>query len=297
VLRRTVHETVKMGADNPDNHYLNATISGEYEYRLWGTRGTVHFLGLSTQKGGYGEGGGLPPSGFLDSGDLEIAGDGTFEVAVSCEPRPGNWLPMEPDTGLLIVRQTFLDRENETPAQLHIERVGDGGPTPLDAARVDRGLARAAGFVAGASMLFARWSRDFGRHVNELPRFDPDTSTAAGGDPGIAYYHSAWRLDPDEALVIEAEPPACETWNFQLDNHWMESLDYRHHTIHVNKHTAKLEPDGSVRIVVAHEDPGLPNWIDTAGHRHGTMCLRWIRAEDHPQPRTRVVPLRELKRR
>ena len=28
IFRRIVHETIKMGADNPDNHYLNAQISG-----------------------------------------------------------------------------------------------------------------------------------------------------------------------------------------------------------------------------------------------------------------------------
>ena len=116
----------------------------------------------------------------------------------------------------------------------------------------------------------------------------------AGGDPNICYYHSYWRLDPHEALVIEVTPPECESWNFQLDNHWMESLDYRYFRITVNKHTADYEPDGSVRIVVAHRDPGLPNWIETAGHARGTMCFRWIRATEHPQPRTRVVKLSEL---
>jgi hypothetical protein len=75
----------------------------------------------------------------------------------------------------------------------------------------------------------------------------------------------------------------------------MESLDYRYFTNPVNKHTAKLEPDGSVRVVVAHEDPGLPNWITTAGHAQGTMCLRWVRAAEHPVPATRVVKLADLR--
>ena len=54
ILRRMVHETVKMGADNPDNHYFNAQISGNYEYRISGKRNTVHYLGFFTQNGNYG---------------------------------------------------------------------------------------------------------------------------------------------------------------------------------------------------------------------------------------------------
>ena len=56
-----------------------------------------------------------------------------------------------------------------------------------------------------------------------------------------------------------------------------------------------LEDDGSVRLIVAHEDPGVGNWLDTAGHRRGTMCLRWIRASAHPHPTTRVVKLRDVR--
>ena len=50
----------------------------------------------------------------------------------------------------------------------------------------------------------------------------------------------------------------------------------------------------SVQIVVAHQDPGVDNWIDTAGHSRGTMCLRWVRAESHTEPETRVVKLADL---
>ncbi len=295
VLRRVAHETIKLGSDNPDNHYQNAVISGEYDYRISGTRGSVHYLGFGSQKGHYGQGGQMPTTGYVEGKDLEIGKDGRFELIVSASPKPGNWLPMERESTMVIVRQTFQDRSSEVPAELTIERIGgDGIPSPVTAESVDHALNMASTLVAGASMLFAKWARDFQRHVNELPQFDPAVSTAAGGDPNIIYYHSYWRLGPDEALLIEADPPECDSWNFQLDNHWLESLDYRYFRIHVNKHTAQYENDGSVRIVVAHEDPGLPNWINTVGHGCGAMSFRWIRATAHPQPRTRVVKLAEL---
>jgi hypothetical protein len=150
--------------------------------------------------------------------------------------------------------------------------------------------------VAGVSMMFAGWAKNFKKHTNQLPMMDPEKSNAAGGDPKITYYHSYWELRPDEALVIEVTPPECEHWNFQLNNHWMESLDYRYFTIHINKYTARYREDGSVRVVVAQQDPGCDNWINTVGHTCGTMCWRWIKAKEHPQPQTRVVTLEELRR-
>jgi hypothetical protein len=295
-LRRMVHETVKMGADNPDNYYMNARISGAYDYRIRGHRGTVHYLAFATQAGHYGQGGGMPPTGRLEASEMEIAPDGSFEIVVSCRQHDSNWLPMQPETGMLIVRQTFLDRDTEQVAEMAIEPVGGAGePALVTAESIDEGLKNASTLVAGASLLFAKWARDFQRHSNQLPLFDPAVSNAAGGDPNIRYYHSHWALQPDEALVIEATPPECEHWNFQLNNYWMESLDYRHHRIHLNKFSATYADDGSVRIVVAHRDPGLPNWIETVGHECGTMCFRWVGASEHPQPRARVVKFDELR--
>ncbi len=296
VLARTVHETAKMGSDNPDNHYYNATIDGRCTYRISGTRGTVHYLAFGTQSGGYGENMGLPPTGFVEARELQIDDDGRFELIVSRDRREGNWLPMTEDSGTLIVRQTFLDHENEIPAELRIERIdGPHQPAYLTPQALDQGLAKAGRMVGGAAALFANWAEGFMAHTNELPLFDPAKSDRAGGDPNIRYYHSYWALEPGQALVVEVTPPDCDHWNFQINNHWMESLDYRYWTIHVNKHSAQLEADGSVRIVVADEDPGLPNWLHTTGHRRGTMCFRWIRAQQHPQPRCRVVTLEELR--
>ena len=299
VLHRVAHETVKLGSDNPDNHYQTAAIHGDWDYRISGRRNTVRYLGFGTQAGHYGQSGGLPPTGYVEAGELEIGGDGRFELIVSSRPHDGNWLPMTAETRTLIVRQTFADRATETPAELRIERIGvaddEKRPRPLTPEALDEGLRSASTLVAGASLLFANWARGFQKHTNSLPRFDPEVSLRAGGDPNIAYYHSHWALAADEALVIEATPPACEHWNFQVNNYWMESLDYRHHHIHTNKHLARAEADGSVRLVVAHEDPGLPNWLETAGHSSGTMCFRWIGAAEHPEPRTRVVKLADLR--
>jgi hypothetical protein len=296
VLRRPAHETVKIGADNPDNHYQSAAVSGAYEYRIRGRRGTVHYLGFGTYVGSYGSGGRMGQSGYLEAADMHIEPDGGFEIIVSCDQPPeGNWLRMEPDTSSLIVRQTFQDRRAESIADLQIERVGGEAPQPLTPESLDRGLAAAAAYAAGTANLFTDWAEGFAKRPNELPPLDPAVATAAHGDPNICYYHGYWELGPDEALVVEVTPPACDYWNFQLNNYWMESLDYRYHRIDVNHHGAHYEDDGSVRLVVAHEDPGAPNWLETAGHRRGTMCLRWIRANEHPQPATRVVKLRDLR--
>jgi len=130
--------------------------------------------------------------------------------------------------------------------------------------------------------------------VNDFHLPDLEKHRVMGGDPNVRMYLGVWRLAPDEALVIDASPPECDYWNFQLGNMWAESLDYETHNVHVNSGSARYNDDGSFRLVVAHEDPGVPNWIDTAGHSHGTMALRWVRTNEHPKPETRVVKLDSL---
>ncbi|MEL4457140.1 DUF1214 domain-containing protein [Lutimonas vermicola] len=299
VFKRMVHKTVKMGADNPDNYYFNAQISGAFEYRIRGKRNTAHYIGFFTQNGSYGTTGGLSPCGVLEGSDLQLEKDGSFEIILSKEKKGKNWLKLESDTGLVMVRQTFYDRFKEVAAEIHIENLdGRKSPDPITPKMIDEGLKMASMFVAGAPLLFAKWAKGFKKHVNQLPQFDPKISNAAGGDANIIYYHSYWNLKEEEALIITVNPPDCDSWNFQLNNYWMESLDYRYHTICISKGTAQYEADGSVRIVVAHRDPGHKNWLDTCDHFEGTMCWRWYRLENGAkaiQPNCEVVPFHTLK--
>ncbi len=291
------NETIKIGNDNPDNLYQNCTISGRYAYRITGTRGTVPYLSLGTKAGGYGSTGRMEPTGQLDAEDLQVGPRGELEIQVACEPRPGNWLPMTPESSMLIVRQTFADRRREEPARLRIERLGERVEARLTPDELAAGLQGALAFVQGTAELFVSWMEGYAAHTNQLPADDQEKCQRAGGDARIHYFQSRWRLAADEALLVEAPViPECEGWNFQLSNFWMESLDYRHHRIHVNQHTATYEADGSVRIVVAHRDPGpsWPNWLETVGHREGGMLFRWIGARSHPPVHTRVVSFEEL---
>ncbi len=299
VLRRMVHETVKLGADNPDNYYFNAQIDGKNEYSIRGKRNSIHYIGFFTQNGSYGSTGGLAPCGVLQETDLVLDDDGGFEIILSKEKRGANWLKIEDDTSLLIVRQTFFDRNTEVPAEISIKRLnGQSTPGPLSPQRLEEGLKMASMFVAGAPLLFARWAKGFQKHVNSLPQFDPEVSNAAGGDADIIYYHSYWKLNRDEALRITVKPPECDNWNFQLNNYWMESLDYRYYSVCINKGNAEFEKDGSLTVIVSHTDPGVKNWIDTCDHFEGTMCWRWYRlaeGEIAPQPHCEVIDLNSLR--
>ena len=296
VFRRPVHETIKMGMDNPDNIYLATAVNGKFDYRIRGQRNSVHYLGFGAQAGGYGKTGSLDTDGYLDAADMHINDDGSFEVIASTIPQEGaNWLPMTNDTRLIQVRQTRLDHANEVPADVSIERINaENCPREFEPVRMDNALKSAAFFVHATSDLFRQWAEDFKQHPNQLPRFSPDKALQAGGDPNIAYYHSYFDLADDEALLIRFTPPACDFWNFQLGNYWLESLDYRFYPVHLNKHTTQYNDDGSVTVVVSAKNPGMANWMDTCGRLHGTMCVRWIRAESHPTPTCEVVKLSSL---
>jgi hypothetical protein len=165
----------------------------------------------------------------------------------------------------------------------------------LTAEQLEPGLRTAASFVNNTARLFADWSRLVPAATERAAAADQQLCHAVGGDQNIFYYHGYFELAEDEALVIEVERiPECRAWNLQADNYWMESLDYRYHCIHVNKHTARHRPDGASRMVLAHRDPGLDNWLDTAGHRNGTLCFRWI-AREIVHPTSRVVKFADLK--
>lgn len=291
------HTTAKIGADNPDNVYWNARISGQYEYRITVKRGTMAYFSILANAFRYEQDGSNVATGKLIDSDIEWGADGVAEIIASCTPQPKNWLRLEPDANMIIVRQSYLDRANEKPGEFRIERIGGPAvPAPLDPAALAAGLRETTAFVRGIVGTFIDWSKLFQAHPNQFPDIDQQMFQRGGGATDIYYAHAYWKLEPDEVWVIEVTPPECYYWNFQVDNWWMESLDYRFLNVTVNKTTAKLEEDGRLVMVLSAENPGFGNWLDTAGHTEGTALLRWAGASEHPLPSARVVKLRDIKK-
>jgi hypothetical protein len=289
------------GMDNPDNHYLGAPVDPEADYLIRGRRGTLSYLSFAAQNQNFAAAERITGgAGHLQGGELVCADEGSFEILASQhEPapdRPGgrNWLRLAADSTMVLARQTRADPATEDWVDLTIERVGfTDPPPPLDPARLSGRLSMVALYTIGASRWFVDWVRPWLDRPNTFERADPDEQQLVGGDPNILAQSGYWTFGPDEALVVEVTPPPCAYWNIQLANVWAECLDARR-PVWRNNVSSTLEADGSVRFVLAHRDPGHPNWLDTAGHRHGLMHLRFVNSDGWPLAASRLVRLDEV---
>jgi hypothetical protein len=293
----TCHETIKIVGENPDNHYLGSSLDGKYDYRIWGTRGEAKWISFNLFSGA-GFGGGGPGTGAtLHEEQMQIEPDGSFELIISQREHPGNWLRSEAGTRSIAIRQTFLDKTSQQHADLRIERVGADGsiPEPLSPAELYHSLVIAGHYVKAVSAIGAQWAVRQSKWPNEFTDEAEDDLTNKFKDPQIKWHQAYFELADTEALLVEFTPPQCEYWMIALHNHWMETLDYVHHQATLNCHSARLDSDGSVRFVVSRHDPGVPNWLDTAGHERGTVGVRWVGPDVvDVLPLTRVVKLTEL---
>ncbi|MBJ21355.1 MAG: DUF1214 domain-containing protein [bacterium] len=278
----------KIGLDNPDYVYASARLSPRYVYKLTGRMNDVALLGIGAFSGALGTPTGLVRDHYVTTNELEME-QGRFELLISREEQPGNWLPMGDQTNSLSIRQTVLRRREEKPASLELARVDAGErPAPLDPANFVQTVDRVGLMVSGIVGQFLAWTASFQEHPFEIREIDPKFLATAQGDPNTTYHYSYWELADDEVYSVVLEPPErFDYWNLQIGNHWLESFDYHHYDTHVNHETAVLEKDGKVRISISARDPGRPNWLDTAGHRRGALALRWVGA-DSPPPRPRV---------
>ncbi|HEY5026218.1 MAG TPA: DUF1214 domain-containing protein [Acidimicrobiales bacterium] len=278
----------KWGMECPDCIYSGSALKGDETYRLWGTRGSARYVGLQVMSG--------MASSFnalIDDFDLGPAGE--FEITLSAEPQAGNWIPLDEHATMLVIRHFFYDWEREVPATVSIEPLSGHAlsiePTPVDPRTALARQVIALGDFVEENLRFFMDLAHPEVPNSFLPPFDGSSMGAAAENRPVI---GSWKLAPDEALIIEGTPPEGVYWSYSLGNTWWETIDYGNRQSSLNGHQAVLDDDGQVRVVVAHQDPGVPNWLDTAGHSEGAIILRCVRTDTAPTPTTTVVPFDRL---
>jgi hypothetical protein len=291
VQATSTDDLVTWGMECPDCIYTRAVLRGGESYRLYGNRGTARYVGLQTMNG-------ITSTANELVDELEVDADGNFEVVLSpAEPagRQGNWMRLEGDNPTLTVRHFFYDWDTEVASSLRVERLGDAvgaeGHSIDPAVAMSRQLIALGDFVEGNLAFF----QQFGAAAPPngfLPPIDrTDIGAAAENRPVIG----RWELGSGEALVVEVQPPEGIYWSFSIGNPWWETIHYGRHQSSLNAHQAVVDSDGVVRVVLCSEDPGVANWLDTAGFSNGPIILRCVRTETAPTPSTRVVPFNEIR--
>ena len=299
----------KLQGDNPDAIYHFARIRGDRSYRVFGTVGgecytsfTVHGRSPDGAMAG-------PLLGDVNDRHFEIAPDGSYELVLSADERPGNWMRLDPAAHSVVVRSYYqLPASAQNDPSVHVT-IGietlDPQPPPAPlrddvlAERMREGLDFLRHTTLGQGVFGAPSPVPF---VSNEPNVLPtpysfrDSGLPVAGAADITYALARWDLEPDQALLMTGALPRCAFANVMLWNRHMQTLEYRHRRSSLNISQIALEPDGTYRIAVAHEDPGLPNWLDCEGHRQGTIFWRFLLPESDPgRTECRVVALSDLR--
>ncbi|HEX5097324.1 MAG TPA: DUF1214 domain-containing protein [Acidimicrobiia bacterium] len=279
----------KWGMDCPDCLYTGAGLRGGETYRLWGNRGTARYVGLQTMAG-------MASTANVLLDEIELEPNGDFEIILSADAHDGNWMQIADDATQLVVRHFFYDWDTEVASSLSIERLSGPRPAPRRSEPIDPRAAMARQIVALGDFVEANLDFFLQFATPERPNtFNPPfDGTAMGAAAENRPVIGSFLLGPDEALVVEVEPPEGLYWSYSIGNPWWETIDYARHQSSLNGHQAEIDADGMLRVVIAHEDPGIANWLDTAGHGEGPVILRCVRTETAPVPTTRAVPFAEV---
>ena len=287
------------GAINPDDDYYASPIDDTGVYRLSGFRGTIKRIDFQIGTGS------LIPRGALDEtivgltlanydlDSIQHGADGAFEVILSPE-RPagyqGHWWQLHPKATYLMVRQISYDWINEVSGRLAIERLDRAAVKPrASAAQLEENLKQIARWAEDTVQLSIGFGKSIRQQqgVNKLAYKD---LTQYGEIVTQRYVYGGFDLAPDEALIVEFKvPEKCRYWSIHLTDDLAFVLDWIHRQTILNGHTAKIDDDGMFRAVISAQDPGVPNWLDTAGYATGIIQVRWEECDVWPDHKVTKV--------
>lgn len=288
-----------VGGPNPDGEYHLGMIDGSRRYRVSGQRGSVIYLGFQVLAGR-----GLTPrrmASYVSDRDLVLDSEGGFAFVLSAtEPTTEEldgapWVVIPDDASAVVVRQYVSDRAEEELAVLAIGCLDPTGPPalPTDTSVAEQ-LTAMAWTIAKLMTLHHTVLPEAVERPNELFTIEAGALGGENTTPDNLYVLGTYRLDPDQALVVEFTPPDTRYWSVTVENIWHECIDTRRRGSSVTNSGVVVRPDGTARIVVSATAPpserdGTTVWLDTGGRHRGFVVIRWLDNPDTPAVRATVT--------
>jgi hypothetical protein len=309
-FKRVGTTTVKMLGDNPDAVYYRTAINPTYRYRISGRMAGAKYFSISVHDG---SGNGYLPekiSRVISSDELTIDSEGNFAFNIGTETDndAANAEQFQISTGAVEVLVRFYFEEKQYIANDVWRHV------PLDIKNLDNIAAPAAPNDASIAEAIRRSTRYFTGHIRLLngPRGDKPLPAFVSIEPNIlplpvkpgnmalanadaAYSQAPFVLQDHQALIMRGKMPDARTVSVVLWNAFLQSFDYRYRPTSLNRKQLQLEDEGGFTIVIAHQDPGFKNWLDTEGRNFGFIYWRFLLPTDAVEEiKTEVVNFKDI---
>jgi hypothetical protein len=303
-----VSPTRKLMGDNADAYYFHAMLDPAGRYRVWGTNTGEVYTSITVHSGDTPGGWATGVVGSANHLEFSDHGSGRWSVELGREASGPGTLQTSADTVSIISRHYYLNdtyaaADPDINPRIRIERLDPlPPPDPLSDQAMAQRIRALEQFLRANSLdrplmnplTTPDW---FSLIPNTLGQPEAWTPDGAGGWGAVdnAYSAGMFRLEEDEALVIRGTMPKCVFSSVLLWNKYLATFDYRYRQISLNKRQMTIADDGSFTIIVAHRDPGLPNWLDTEGRGSGIVYWRFLMPEGElAGMETEVVPLGSL---
>jgi Protein of unknown function (DUF1214) len=279
------------GGPNADNVYRHARVDPGCTYRICGKMRSCEEFALAI-RAGFRHTDTPATLTELTASDIGITAGDDFTILLGGEGDEPNRVPLPDGAIMCSIREYYFDWQPVEPATFTIECLGGRPrrppPTFSDAMVEALDLTERSIVFWNQYMLDARAKqRDntFGDKIDvprglQLSQF------------GFCFYD----LAPGEALHVHADVPDARYWSLQLYGMtWFEPYDVGKVTSR-NHRQMDLGADGRFHVVVAHDDPGVPNWLDTEGRREGLVNFRYFWGTKLPTLAADVIPADDARR-
>jgi hypothetical protein len=255
--------------DNADNNYAMVPIDHHAHFEIHGQR-----MEPATGDYSFNTTGTISLTNniaFLGKDDIEVNSDGNFVITIGPEPAGGrrNHLQTTLDTHYLCIRDTRVDWREVPNAYRVYRREPPAGPPQTK----DQLAKVAARFIIDdVGLNFANAKMLGAGEINAFSQ--PANSAALGGMSTQSTAKGRLKLADDDAFVLHFYPEGAGYHIVTTNDTWFATSNYWDYQQTLNNTQAIPNNDGSYTYVIAGKDPGVHNWIDTAGLSDMIIVLR-----------------------